>query len=138
MAIMKPSRLLLSGIVVLVVVQCLVWLAAGSIVWSLRGLMVGAESPEATDNARFALSIFAAAAVNGIALVSFLLRARGWGWLMLIVIQSLDFLATLAAALLISAWWGLITAAAVLTIPALFLFQRSTVLPPIPKGHQAF
>ena len=131
-------RLLLIGIVVLVVVQCLVWLVAGSIVWSLRGLMVGAESPEAADNARFAIAIFAAAATNGIALLSFLLRQRGWGWLLLIVIQSADVLATLAGTLLISAWWGLITVVAALTIAVLYLFQRSNAAPVVAKGEQAY
>lgn len=131
----KLPRFLLIGIVVLVVVQCLVWLVAGSIVWSLRDLMVGGGSPEAAHNARFAISIFAAAAINGIALMAFLLRQRGWGWLMLIVIQSVDVLTTLAGTLLISTSWGLITVVAALTIAVLYLFQRSTAAPTVAKGQ---
>ena len=135
---MKHTRFLLYGIVVLVVVQCLVWLVAGSIVWSLRGLMIGSASPEAEANARFAICIFAAAAINVIALVYFLLRQRRSGWFVLVVTKSADVLTTLAMALLVSAWWGLITADAGVTITVLYLFRRSTTAPIAAPSRQAF
>ena len=100
---MTRPQLLRLGIVVLAVVQCLVWLVAGSIVWSFRDLMVGTGSPDAADNARFAIAIFAGAAINGIALVPFLLRPRRW--FLLIAVQIADLVVTLAESLLISEWW---------------------------------
>ena len=123
---MTRPQLLRLGIVVLVVVQCLDWLVAGSIVWSFRDLMVGTGSPEAADNARFAIAIFAGAAINGIALVPFLLRQRGWGWFLLIAVQIADVVVTLADSLLISEWWWLITIVAGLTIGFLYLFRRAS------------
>lgn len=124
---MTRAQLLRLGIVALVVVQCLVWVVAVSIVWSFRDLMVGTGSHEAADNARFAIAIFAGAAINGIALVPFLLQQRGWGWVLLIAVQIADVVVTVAEALLISEWWWLITVLAGLTIGFLYLFRRAAV-----------
>lgn len=80
----------------MVVIQCLVWLVAASIVWSFRDLMVGAGSPEAANDSRDAISALAGGTINGVALVLFLLRQRGLGWFLLIAVQCVDVVATLA------------------------------------------
>ena len=122
---MTRLRLRRLGIIVLVIVQCLVWLVAASVAWSFRDLMVGAGSPEAANNARFAIAYVGGAAINGIALVPFLLRRRGWGWLLLMAVQITDVVVTMAEGLLISGWWWLITVVAGLTIAFLYLFRRT-------------
>jgi hypothetical protein len=118
----NPRRQLLAGVAVLVVTQCLVWVVAGSIWWSFRGLMAGGPaSPHGADDAHFAIAVFIAAAVNGAALVPFLLLRRRWSVILLIVIQALDALVALPLTLLISVWWILITIVAAPTIALLFI-----------------
>lgn len=123
----NPHRWLLGGVVVLVVTQCLIWVVAGSIWWSFRGLMAGGPaSPHGADDAHFAIAVFIAAAVNGAALVPFLLLRRRWGVILLIVIQGIDALVALPLTFLISVWWILIAIVAAPTIAVLFIVGRST------------
>ena len=120
-SIRDSRRSLWLGVLVLGLAQFLVWLAAGSIVWSFRNLMVGPGSSGAANNTRFAVAIFGAAVVNGFALLIFLRQSRGWGWLILLAVQIGDLVFSLAAGFYISTWWWVITGLGGLTIALLCL-----------------
>lgn len=123
------------GIVALVVLECLVWLVAGSIAWSFRDLIVGPTSPEAASRARFAIAIFGGAAINGLALLPFLLRPRGWGWFLLVAVQIGDVLGSLAWVRFISHDWWLTTGVGGLTVALLCLFRYLSQRP-VPANRE--
>jgi hypothetical protein len=116
-------RWLLLGTYALVAGQILIWLVAGSIVWSFRSLVVGAGSIQEANNAGFAVAIFVGAAVNAIAFLAFLLRKNGSGWLVLIAVQIADVAVTAAEGALVSPWWWLIGMFAGVTIALLYLLR---------------
>jgi hypothetical protein len=107
----------------MVAAQILIWLVAGSVVWSFRSLVVGAGSIQDANNAGFAVAIFVGAAVNAIALLAFLLRKSGSGWLVLIGVQIVDVAVTVAEGALVSPWWWLIGIFAGVTIALLYLLR---------------
>ncbi len=121
------SRLAWLGIVVLVAAQCVVWVVAGSILWSFRDLMVGAGSPQATENARFAVASFSVGAINALALLLFMLRPHGWGWSLLFAVQLADLAITAWEGFVVSEWWWLVTVLAALMIACLHFFRRFAV-----------
>ena len=124
---MTTPRLLRFGIIGLVIAQCIVWLVAGSIVWSFRDLMVGSGSPQAAHDTQFALAIFVGAAVNLVALVPFLIRSGGLSVVLLLAVQAADLVVTLIEGVLVSPWWWLITVAAGLTLALMYVFRRAPV-----------
>jgi hypothetical protein len=57
---------------------------AGSIEWGQRGAMVGSDSAEAAEQARFAIELYAIGALNFLVSIAFVLRRSGWSrWLVL-------------------------------------------------------
>ena len=104
--------------------QILIWLVAGSIVWSFRDLMVGVGSKESAYNSRFAIAVFGGAGINAIAALAFLLRQRRRAWVLLVAVQGGDFVFTVAEGALLSHWWWLISAVAAITLALLYVFPR--------------
>src|SRR5207248_11565901 len=70
-------------IVVLELAQCVWWIIAGSVMWSLRGLVYEPSSPQIAYNTRFAAALFALGGINVLAFIGFLVRPAGWGALVL-------------------------------------------------------
>lgn len=114
-------------------VECIGWFFVASILWSFRFLLVGPWSPEAADRTHWALLVFAGTAFNCIALIAFLIRWRGWGWLVLSGVQIADLIFSLTATVVVEAHWGLFSAGAALMLILLFLFRRSAATPSAPR-----
>jgi hypothetical protein len=111
------------AIVLLAFVQISIWVFAGWISWDFRYLMIGPGSPEVINRERFAIGLFIAAAINLVALVSFLLRVR-LGWLFLTLVQIADAIVSLALLVTMSWDWWLITTPAAITTVLLFAWRR--------------
>jgi hypothetical protein len=111
------------AIVLLALVQISVWVFAGWISWDFRYLMIGPGSPEVINRERFAIGLVIAAAINLIALVSFLLRVR-LGWLFLTLVQIADAIVSLALLVTMSSDWWLVTTLAAITTVLLFAWRR--------------
>jgi len=59
--------------------ECIVCFFAGFIELRDR-VMVGVDSAEAAEQARFAIELYAIGALNLLTSIAFLLRRSGWGW----------------------------------------------------------
>ena len=105
-------------------VECVAWGLVGGLGWSLRGLMVGVDSPAGIERTRFAVALLAIAAANTLALLGFLLSRMTWGWWVLFAVQVVDFgFATFQLATR-DLGWVVFMAPAVLTATLLFLGRR--------------
>jgi hypothetical protein len=112
--------------IVVVAIECLVWLFAGALEWSARNVMVGAGSPPAAANARFALEIFAAAGLNIIGLIGFLVLNRQRSWWLLTGLQLADLAVTVSAGVLLRPGWWILSALAALALVLLYLSRPTT------------
>lgn len=117
--------MLLAGVIVLAVAQCLLWLLDAVLSWEFRGLLLDSASAQVAYNARFAIAVGAGAAINLIGLAFFLLRRQGPGVLVLTAVQVGNVLFSIYAAISVSAAWLLLGAApAVATFVLLVLMRR--------------
>jgi Sec-independent protein secretion pathway component TatC len=117
---MTRQRLIWLAIVVLIVGQCLFWFVASVFGWSLRDLMVGPGSPESARRTALAIAVTGATTINCAALLLFLIRPHGWGWIQLVAVQLSDVLVSLVWGFSISPDWWLATALGAITIVALY------------------
>ena len=124
------------GVVALALVQCGFWLLAASLAWTLRGLMVGVDSPRGHLDTIVSLAEFVWFAVNLSALLVFLIRRRGLGMWSIATVTLLDLAATLAMGVWVmsysywehgSEWWWF-TADAAATVVLIYLLGRQTGL----------
>ena len=67
--------------------ECIVCFFAGFVEWGDRGHMIGINSAEAAEQARFAIELYAIGALNLVASIPFLLRRSGWGWWLVLGMQ---------------------------------------------------
>jgi hypothetical protein len=130
-------RWFLAGIGVIVVAQILIWLVAGSTIWTFRDLMIATGSKDASDNSGFAIAAFVGAGINTIAFLAFLLRQDGWGWVLLICVQIADVVVTLAEGALVSQWWWSTSVVAAVTVALLYFHRRGRVLQPQGRGSRS-
>lgn len=80
---MTSRRLFFASVAVLGS-ACIACFFAGSLEWGDRGHMIGIDSAEASEQAHFAIELYAIGALNVVAAIGFLLRHWGWGlWLAL-------------------------------------------------------
>jgi hypothetical protein len=117
-------RWLLTGVVTVALAECVLWYVAASIGWATRDIFVGSGAPQAAARARFALALFAGAGINVVALVSFLVRRRGFGWWLLVAIEIGNLAVSLVEAVVRDAAWWLSAALAALALGLLFGLRR--------------
>ena len=126
------------GVVLLVIAQSLVWLFAGSVWWSFRGLLAGGPSSQrGTSDAYVAIAFFAVAAISLAALVQFVARPGRKALLLLAAIQIVSALAALAFTLFVDPRWILIVALAVPALALLYVSAQAVVIavPPTNFGQ---
>jgi len=113
--------------VVLAIAQCGWWTLGGWAMWSFRGFMLEPSSPQIADNARFAVALFAVAAINIVALIGFFVRPRSWGELVLaaVLLGNIAFSAW-ASVSRDNAYWLLLGGAPAGVTLVLLLLLRST------------
>ena len=78
---------------------------AGSIEWGERGVIVGIDSAEAAEQARFAVELYAIGALNLLASIAFLLRRSGWSWWLVLGVQMGVFVLALIEGVLTDLGW---------------------------------
>jgi hypothetical protein len=104
--------------------ECIACFFAGSIEWGERGVMVGADSAEAAEQARFAIELYAIGALNLLAPIALLLRRTGWGWWLVIGMQVGVFVLALIEGVLTDLGWFYFSGLPLLTLFLLFAFRR--------------
>jgi hypothetical protein len=119
-----PRRWLFVGIAALALGQIVVWLLAGSIVWTFRNVMVGAASPQAQANARLAIAIFLAAGLIAVAFAAFLAWPRPSTRLLLLAVQTSALAVTLIQGAVRSSTWLVLSILSLFTIALLFVGPR--------------
>jgi hypothetical protein len=106
---------------------------AGSIEWGDRGAMVGVDSAETAEQARFVIELYAIGALNLLGCMAFLLRRSGWVWWLVLAMQLGVFvLALFEGAVLDLGWYffsGLPLSTSLLLIAFRMAQTRPTTLP---------
>jgi len=85
--------------------ECMACFFAGSIEWGERGVIVGIDSAEAAEQARFAVELYAIGALNLLASIAFLLRRSGWSWWLVLGVQMGVFVLALIEGVLTDLGW---------------------------------
>jgi hypothetical protein len=96
---------------------------AGSIEWRERGVMVGIDSSEAAEQARFAIELYAIGALNLLAFIAFLLRRSGWVWWVVLGMQVGVFVLALVEGALTDLGWFYVSSLPLLTLFLLLSFR---------------
>jgi hypothetical protein len=113
---------------------------AGSIEWGERGVMVGIDSAEAAEQARFAIDLGAIGALNLLASIAFLLRGSGWGWWLVLGMQAGVFALALIEGVLTDLGWFYFSSLPLLTLFLLFAFRKAQarLKQPVERNLTAF
>jgi hypothetical protein len=102
---------------------------AGSIEWGDRGAMIGSNSAEAAEQARFAIELYAVGALNVLALIALLLGRSGWGWWVVFGMQVGIFVLALIEGVAIDTddqpGWFSFSGLPMLTLFLLFAFRMA-------------
>ncbi len=85
--------------------ECIVCFFAGSIEWGERGVMVGIDSAETAEQARFAIELYGIGALNLLGSIAFLFGRSGWGWWLVLGMQLGIFLLALIEGVLTDPGW---------------------------------
>jgi hypothetical protein len=109
---------------------------AGSIEWGERRAMVGIDSAEAAEQARFAIELFAIGALNLLASIAFLLRRTGWGWWLVLGMQVGVFVLAVIEGGLTDLGWFYFSSLPLLTLFLLFAFPmaQARLKPPVERN----
>ena len=108
--------------------ECMACFFAGSVEWGERGVIVGIDSAEAAEQARFAVELYAIGALNLLASIAFLLRRSGWVWWLVIGMQVGILLFAEIEALVIDAnvpGWSVFSHFPLLSLFLLFAFRMA-------------
>src|SRR5258706_6898701 len=97
----------------------------GAIEWGERGGMVGADSAEAAEQARFAIELGAIAALNVVASIAFLIRRSGWAWWLVLGLQVGVFVVALIEGALTDLGWFYLSSLPLLTFFLLLAFREA-------------
>jgi hypothetical protein len=116
--------------------ECVVCFLAGSIEWGDRGAMVGIDSAETAEQARFAVELYAIGAVNVLGFIAVLLRRWGWGWWLALVMQVAVFVFALIQGVLTDIGWFFFSGLPLLTLFLLFAFRmaQARLKPPVERN----
>ena len=111
--------------------ECIVFFFAGFIEWKERGPMVGIDSLEATEQARFAIELYAIGAFNLLASIAFLLGRSGWGWWLALGVQVGVCVMALIEGALTDLGWYYVSGLPVLTLFLLFARAQAPLKRPL-------
>ena len=116
--------------------ECIVCFFAGSIEWVERGVMVGNDSAEAAEQARFAIELYAIGALNLLGSIAFLLGRSGWGWWLVLGMQVGVFALALIEGVLTDLGWFFFSGLPLLTLFLLFAFRmaQARLKPPVERN----
>ena len=103
--------------------ECMACFFAGSIEWGERGVIVGIDSAEAAEQARFAVELYAIGALNLLASIAFLLRRSGWSWWLVLGVQMGVFVLALIEGVLTDLGWFYFSSLPLLTSFLLVLIR---------------
>src|SRR5712671_297907 len=95
--------------------------------------MVGFDSAEAAEQARFAIELYAIGALNLLASIAFLLRRSGWGWWLVLGMQVGVFVLAVIEGVLTDLGWFYFSSLPLLTLFLLFAFRKAQprLTPPV-------
>src|ERR1700694_5550178 len=105
--------------------ECILCFFAGYIEWGYRGVMVGTDSAEAAEQARFAIELYAIGALNLLASFAFLLRRSGWSWWLVLGMQVGVFVLAVIEGVLTDLGWFFFSSLPLLTFFLLFAFRMA-------------
>jgi hypothetical protein len=105
--------------------ESIVCFVAGSIEWGQQGVMVGVDSAETAQQARFAIELYAIGALNLLGSIAFALRRSGWGWWLVLGMQVGVFVLALIEGALTDIGWFFFSGVPVLTWFLLFAFLNA-------------
>ena len=94
--------------------------------------MVGVDSREAAEQARFAIELYAIGALNLLGSLAFLLRRTGWSWWLVLGMQVGLFVLALSEGVLTDLGWFFFSGLPLSTLFLLFGFRiaQARLLPP--------
>jgi hypothetical protein len=120
--------------------ECIACFFAGFIEWGERGVMVGIDSAEAAEQARFAIELCAIGALNLLASIAFLLRRSGWIWWLVLGMQVGVFVLALIEGVLTDLGWFYFSSLPLLTLFLLFAFRmaQARLEPAVERNLTAF
>ena len=87
--------------------------------------MVGTDSAEAAEQARFAIELYAIGALNLLASFAFLLRRSGWSWWLVLGMQVGVFVLAVIEGVLTDLGWFFFSSLPLLTLFLLFAFRMA-------------
>ncbi|TMD33775.1 MAG: hypothetical protein E6I89_16690 [Chloroflexi bacterium] len=113
--------------------ECIACFFAGSIEWGDLGVRLGGDSAEATEQARFAIELYAIGGLNLLASIAFLIRRSGWAWWLVLGIQVAVFVLAVIEGVLTDIGWFYFSSLPLLTSLLLFAFRmaQTRLKPPI-------
>jgi hypothetical protein len=116
--------------------ECVACFFAGFIELRDRGVMVGIDSAEAAEQARFAMELYAIGALNLLASIPFLLRRSGWAWWLVLGMQVGVFGLALIEGALTDLGWFYFSCLPLLTLFLLFAFRMTErrLKPPVEQN----
>ena len=103
--------------------ECIACFLAGAIEWGDRGGMVGADSAEAAEQARFAIELGAIGTLNLLASIALLLRHSSWVWWLVLGMQLGVFVVALIEGVLTDLGWFYFSSLPMLTLFLLLAFR---------------
>jgi hypothetical protein len=95
--------------------------------------MLGGDSAEAAEQARFAIELYAIGALNLLASIAFLIRRSGWAWWLVLGIQVGIFVLALIEGVLTDLGWFYFSSLPLLTSFLLFALRmaQARLKPPV-------
>jgi hypothetical protein len=98
--------------------------------------MVGVDSAETAEQARFAIELYAIGALNLLAFMAFLIRRSGWGWWLVLGMQAGVFVLALIEGVLTDLGWFFFSGLPLLTLFLLFAFRmaQARLKPPVERN----
>jgi hypothetical protein len=94
--------------------------------------MVGVDSAETAEQARFVIELYAIGALNLLGCIAFLLRRSSWGWWLVFGMQVAVFVLALIEGLLLDIGWFFFSGLPLLTLFLLFAFRLAQASPKRP------
>ena len=85
--------------------------------------MLGIDSAEAAEQARFAIELYALGALNLLASIAFFLRRSGWGWWLVLGVQVGVFVLSVIEGVLTDIGWFYFSGLPLLTLFLLFALR---------------
>jgi hypothetical protein len=120
------SRWPFYGSVALLGCEAMLCFLAGSIEWGERGAMVGIDSAETAEQARFAIELYAIGALCVLVLIAFLLQRSGGAWWLVLGMQVGVFVLALIEGMFTDIGWLFFSVLPLLSGLLLFVFLTAS------------